>query len=162
MTIYFYKADDDYGCFSNFSHHPITLGGQDWPTVEHYYQAHKFLGTLDEPLMAVIRQAPSPEIAARLGRDRRRRPRPDWDQIKPQLMYDAVKVKFLSHLDIQQILLNTGEEYLVENSPVDDFWGCGADGCGQNHLGRILMTIRSELRQQRPSCYPPHLKSRNP
>ncbi|OAB59832.1 Swarming motility protein ybiA [Phormidium willei BDU 130791] len=162
MTIYFYKADDDYGCFSNFSHHPITLGGQHWPTVEHYYQAHKFLGTLDEPLMAVIRQAPSPEAAARLGRDRRRQPRPNWNQIKPQLMYEAVTVKFLSHLDIQQILLNTGEEELIENSPVDYFWGCGADGSGQNHLGRILMTIRSELRQQQPSCHPPHLKTRDP
>lgn len=145
MTIYFYKAQDDYGCFSNFSPHPIEIGGQTWPTVEHYYQAHKFLGTPDEPLMVRIRQAPSPEEAARLGRDRRRQPRPDWNQTKPQLMYEAVKLKFRTHLDIQQILLDTGDEELIENSPVDYFWGCGADGSGQNHLGRILMTIRSEL-----------------
>ena len=123
MTIYFYKAQDDYGCFSNFSPHPIEIGGQTWPTVEHYYQAHKFLGTPDEPLMVRIRQAPSPEEAARLGRDRRRQPRPDWNQTKPQLMYEAVKLKFRTHLDIQQILLDTGDEELIENSPVDYFWG---------------------------------------
>lgn len=41
--IYFYKAHDPYGCFSNFSLHPIHCEALDWPTVEHFYQAHKFL-----------------------------------------------------------------------------------------------------------------------
>ncbi|MFM2063889.1 MAG: hypothetical protein RLZZ507_3560, partial [Cyanobacteriota bacterium] len=38
MTIYFYKVWQPYGCFSNFSPHPIEIEGVDWPTVEHYYQ----------------------------------------------------------------------------------------------------------------------------
>lgn len=37
---------------------------------------------------------------------------------------------------------------LVEDSPHDGFWGCGADGAGSNHLGRILERVRSELLAQ--------------
>ncbi|WP_197091334.1 hypothetical protein [Paenibacillus algorifonticola] len=45
MTIYFYKIDDDYGCFSNFSKHGFELGNKYWMTSEHYFQAQKFVGT---------------------------------------------------------------------------------------------------------------------
>jgi ribA/ribD-fused uncharacterized protein len=40
-TINFYSARDEYGCFSNFSRHPIFLDGKRWPTSEHYFQAQK-------------------------------------------------------------------------------------------------------------------------
>ena len=43
MTIYFYTKTDKYGEFSNFSKHGIEMNGQWWPTVEHYFQAQKFL-----------------------------------------------------------------------------------------------------------------------
>ena len=45
MTIYFYSVREEYGCFSNFSAHAITLKGKRWPTTEHYFQAQKFPGT---------------------------------------------------------------------------------------------------------------------
>jgi len=35
----------------------------------------------------------------------------------------------------------------MENSPTDYYWGCGKDGTGRNELGKILMKIRSKLRQ---------------
>jgi hypothetical protein len=35
----------------------------------------------------------------------------------------------------------------VENSPTDDYWGCGAHGGGRNKLGKILMSVRDELRR---------------
>ncbi|MBO9998660.1 MAG: NADAR family protein [Cyanobacteria bacterium SID2] len=148
MTIYFYKVDREYGCFSNFSPHDIQVEGQTWKTVEHYYQAQKFLGTDDEPLMAVIHAVATPEAAAQLGRDRSRTCRRDWDVVKTTVMYEAVKLKFLTHADIRQILLDTGDELLIEDSPVDYFWGCGAERTGDNHLGKILMRVREEIRQQ--------------
>lgn len=37
MTIRFYKVNDKYGCFSNFSKHGFELGGKYWPTSEHYF-----------------------------------------------------------------------------------------------------------------------------
>ena len=148
MTIYFYKVCDPYGCFSNFSPHPIQVEGSYWQTVEHYYQAQKFVGTENERLIAVIRQTQTPMEAATLGRDRTRKLRPDWEQVKRQVMWQGVLTKFLTHTDIQAILLDTGDELIVEDSPTDYYWGCGQDKTGQNQLGEILMNVRQEVRQR--------------
>jgi len=145
MVIYFYKADKPYGCFSNFSPHEIIIDNKKWPTVEHYYQAHKLLGTPDQHLMEVIRQVETPEQAAAIGRDRARTVRVDWKTAKNEVMWQGVLTKFLTHKEIQAVLLNTGEELLVENSPRDYYWGCGKDGTGQNQLGKMLMQVRSYL-----------------
>jgi ribA/ribD-fused uncharacterized protein len=146
MTIYFYKVDEPYGCFSNFSPHGIRRKGLHWPTVEHYYQAHKFIGVEDESIIAKIRNAPTPDEAAKLGRDPSRTVRSNWDWVKLGIMREAVLTKFLTHLDIQGILLGTEDLLIVEDSPTDYFWGCGADRTGQNHLGQMLMSVREEIR----------------
>jgi N-glycosidase YbiA len=146
LIIYFYKVDAPYGCFSNFSPHSIELDGESWATVEHYYQAHKFEGTKFEYLMAEIQAAPTPELAAKIGRDPAHQPHADWDLHKCEIMYRAIWQKFSSHPDIQQVLLDTLNTEIVEDSHVDYFWGCGIDRSGQNQLGRILMQVRSELR----------------
>ncbi len=148
MTIYFYKVNEPYGCFSNFSPHGIELQGMNWPTVEHYYQAQKFVGTADAALIPVIHAVQTPDQAAALGRDRTRKVRPDWAGVKTQVMQIAVLKKFLTHTDIQAILISTGDQLLVENSQTDYYWGCGRDKTGQNHLGKIIMNVRQEIRQQ--------------
>lgn len=148
MTIYFYKADQSYGCFSNFSLHPIQLEGTFWSTVEHYYQAQKFIGTENEGLIITIQNAKTPMEAATIGRDRTLKLRCDWEQVKTQVMWQGVLTKFLTHTDIQKILLDTGDELIVEDSPIDYYWGCGRDKTGQNQLGKILMKVRQDIRQQ--------------
>jgi N-glycosidase YbiA len=146
IKIYFYKINNPYGCFSNFSPHSIELAGANWATVEHYYQAQKFLGTKLEDLMVQIQAAPTPEIAAQIGRKPEHQPHSDWDRRKPAVMYRAVLQKFRTHLSIQQILIETGSAEIIEDSPVDYFWGCGREGTGTNHLGRILMEVRDRLK----------------
>jgi ribA/ribD-fused uncharacterized protein len=147
MTIYFYKVWQPYGCFSNFSPHPIEIQGTYWPTVEHYYQAQKFVGSEEAIIIPSIHAAPTPEEAAALGRYGTRKLRSDWEMVKTDVMRAAVLKKFITHTDIRAVLLVTGNEVLVENSPTDYFWGCGADKTGQNHLGKILMSVREEIRQ---------------
>ncbi|MBE9128968.1 MULTISPECIES: NADAR family protein [unclassified Coleofasciculus] len=143
MTIYFYGTrEKPYGCFSNFSSHGFELDGVWWHTSEHYFQAQKFAGT---PHLEQIRQVKTPKDAASMGRDRSRPLRPDWEQVKDDIMRKAVLCKFETHADIREILLSTGDERIVENSPIDYYWGCGADGSGQNRLGQILMEIRERL-----------------
>jgi ribA/ribD-fused uncharacterized protein len=63
-------------------------------------------------------------------------------------MRRAVFKKFITHPHIREILLITGDEMLIENSPTDYFWGCGANHTGENHLGKILMSVRAEIRLQ--------------
>lgn len=144
MAIRFYSTRErPYGCFSNFSAHPIEIDGKRWPTSEHYFQAQKFAGTAHE---GEVRHAPSPMIAARMGRSRERPLRPDWEQVKDEVMRRAVFAKFETHADLRAILLETGAEEIVEDTPQDRYWGCGPDGTGKNMLGRILMEVRGILR----------------
>lgn len=42
-VIHFYSENADYGCFSNFSLHPVVIDGVTYPTTEHYFQAQKFI-----------------------------------------------------------------------------------------------------------------------
>ncbi len=146
MTIFFYKVCEPYGCFSNFSLHSIQIEGKVWQTSEHYYQAQKFVGTRDQTLCQRIYNAPSPEMAAVIGRNPCHSVRPDWDAVKLSIMYEAVLTKFMTYGDLTEILLSTGVQMIIENSPTDFYWGCGSDGRGQNHLGKILMQIRQEMR----------------
>ena len=147
MTIYFYKVEDPYGYFSNFSPHGIYIDDRDWQTVEHFYQAQKYVGSPDESMIPLIAAAPTPEEAAALGRDRTLTVRADWEEVKRPIMRSAVLQKFLTHSDIQEKLLATGDEIIVENSAKDYYWGCGADRTGHNYLGKTLMAVRQEIRE---------------
>ncbi|MBD2693682.1 NADAR family protein [Anabaena catenula] len=143
MTIYFYSTREEYGCFSNFSPHGFTLDDLYWTTSEHYFQAQKFIGTSHSEQIRLVK---TPKDAARMGRQRNRPLRSDWEQVKDDIMRKALLCKFSSHSDIREILLSTGNQKLVENSPIDYYWGCGSDGSGKNMLGIILMEIRELLR----------------
>jgi ribA/ribD-fused uncharacterized protein len=141
-VINFYHLGEEYGCFSNFWHAPIQLHGATWPTSEHYFQAQKFAGT---PREAEIREAKSPMIAARMGRSRAHKLRPDWETVKDAIMREAVLAKFTQHAELLRILLETGDAQLVEHTENDAYWGDGGDGSGRNMLGEILMSVREEL-----------------
>ena len=83
-----------------------------------------------------------------MGRDRSLPLRSDWEQVKDDVMREAALQKFSTHADIREILLATGDKVLVENSPIDYYWGCGKDGSGKNKLGQILMEVREILRNE--------------
>lgn len=155
--IFFFKTWDPHGAFSNFSLHPIQMPDENgdyytWPSVEHYYQANKFVGVnnpVAKKVLDDIKSAKSPEEAARLGRKiQRQHPdlvRSDWESTKIDVMYRALKCKFATYPNLTSMLLSTVGSVLVEASPHDLFWGGGRDGEGLNYLGRLLMQLRSEF-----------------
>ena len=144
--IRFYSVDGEYGAFSNFAPYSITVAKKRWPTSEHYFQAQKFLEPRDQER---VRSARTPSLAAREGRDRRKRLRRDWDSVKVSVMRKAVEAKFTQHPDLRALLLSTGDAELIEHTDADDFWGDGGDGSGRNVLGRILMDVRELLRSDK-------------
>ncbi|MDB5320671.1 MAG: hypothetical protein JWN40_2302 [Phycisphaerales bacterium] len=145
MPIRFYRVNEPYGLFSNFSPHPITMDGKRWPTTEHYFQAQKFT---DPAQFAAIRAAKSPMIAARLGRDRKAKLRRDWESVKDDVMRAAVLAKFRAHADARELLLSTGDQQIIEDTTDDHYWGCGTRGTGRNRLGQILEEVRAQLRAE--------------
>jgi N-glycosidase YbiA len=145
MPILFYGTKEiPYGCFSNFSAQPFKLGNQTWPTSEHYFQAMKFFPNWNH--LKAIREMPSPMQAAKAGRSRARPLRPDWETVKDDIMRVAVLAKFEQNPEIAKILLETGDEELIENTTIDHYWGIGSTGTGLNMLGKILMETREKLR----------------
>lgn len=142
--IKFYSVSAAFGAFSNFSPHPVKLKGKTWPTTEHYFQAQKFAGT---PHEEEIGQIVSPMIAARMGRDRRRPLRRDWERVKEDVMRDALRAKFTQHDALRTLLLSTGDAPIVEHTRNDRYWADGGDGTGRNRLGELLVELREQLRK---------------
>jgi ribA/ribD-fused uncharacterized protein len=140
--IEFYRTNGKYGCFSNFSKHAFTLDNKLWPTSEHYFQAKKFEGEPDEE---EIRLSDSPNSAAKMGRQRTRPLRVDWEQVKDDVMYTALKAKFTQNQSIRIKLIETEDAEIVEHTKNDSYWGDAGDGSGKNMLGKLLMRLRTEL-----------------
>lgn len=147
-TINFYKTNEEYGCFSNFSRHPVKYKNIVWPTSEHAFQAQKFAGT---PYETEILNAKTPREAATLGRDKSKPLRNDWELVKDDIMREIVFCKFYEHKDLQNILLSTEDAEIVEHTINDSYWGDGGDGSGKNMLGKILMETRDLLKVETKS-----------
>lgn len=132
------KFEEENWFLSNFYPSPIVYEGIAYPTVEHAYQAAKTLDMRARQKISLLR---SPNAAKKMGRivDIRA----DWEEIKLAVMYDCLRLKFADPI-LKQKLLDTGSVQLVEGNWWGDvFWGV-CKGKGQNHLGKLLMRIRSE------------------
>ena len=136
-----------YNFLSNF--YPVTIYPTDtedlypdftYPSVEHAFQAAKTDSINEKKWIA---NAASPVIAKRLGRQVTLRK--DWHEIKLGEMICLVYEKFKDNNKLQKLLLDTGDEELVEGNNWNDcYWGV-CRGRGENHLGKILMNIRRKL-----------------
>jgi ribA/ribD-fused uncharacterized protein len=156
--LFFSRDRPEFGFLSHFHPSPIMLDGEVWPTVEHYYQTQK---SLDPRYQRAIRACETPGQAKQLAADphptlkraskswfkaMNRPPRPDWMEIKRDVMRKADTAKYAQYPDLAERLLACGEAEIIEDSPYDAFWGTGPDGAGENWAGRILMEVREALR----------------
>jgi ribA/ribD-fused uncharacterized protein len=155
--ILFYNKGEPYYEFTNFwDKHPIKLDGKIWPTSEHYFQAQKYTGNVNEELLKeAIRKIPTANEVYQVINGKKHHIykdlfqkgiRPDWKKVNVKIMHKVVKAKFEQHKDLKKLLLSTENRELIENSKTDRFWGVGKDGKGQNMLGEVLMQVRDELR----------------
>lgn len=120
---------------SNFYPSPICYQGDEYPNVEAAFQAAK----TDSPQeRAKIRELTNPVMAKRKGR--KVTLRPNWEVVKLGVMKELVHQKFTRHADLKAKLLSTGDAELVETIRGRRAWN--------NHLGQILMEVRSEIRSQ--------------
>lgn len=131
-------TEDLYKPWSNFAMRAFTLDGEEWPSVEHYYQAMK--NPDDADYVESVRTAPTAWEAKKLGKGTKLRD--GWDKIKRTLMAQAVRAKFDAHPDLQKALFESGTCPIHENRP-DPWWGGGPNyPKGKNWLGLILENLR--------------------
>ena len=132
--------DGPYRFLSNFWPCELEYGGIKFTTVEAAFQACK---TLDEFKRLEISRMTAPQ-AKKAGKSLQLRK--DWEQVKLDIMYQLVRQKFYRNMSLHRKLLDTGDLQLVEgNWWGDTFWGI-CNGQGHNHLGKILMKVRDELK----------------
>jgi hypothetical protein len=171
--VVFSAADRPFGQLSNFW--PVEggmwFGGVSYATSEHAYQAQKFLGPHAAPAdlraAALVKQQSTPYKAKLLAGQRPiprkfewqralaaladglkedgARLRPDWEDVKVDVMRRVLRSKFLGNAACRTVLLATGTRTLVERSATDTFWGQTALGVGRNMLGTLLMELRDLL-----------------
>jgi ribA/ribD-fused uncharacterized protein len=130
----------EYRFLSNFSPSLITIDGLDYPTVEHAFQALK---TENATEREIVRTARTPGQAKKLGR--RVTLRTDWNTVRVGVMKMLLEKKFSDKV-LRAELLATDDAELVEGNYWNDtFWGV-CRGRGENWLGKLLMEIRSSIR----------------
>lgn len=139
--------EDEYYMLSNFSSHAIEYLGVLYMTPEHAYQAAKFN---DQEVKDKVRNARSSFRCKAVARQYEKEFQvSNWNDIRISVMEDILRAKVSQHEDVKEALLKTGNAQIVENSPVDYFWGCGADNTGQNEVGKAWVRVREELKSKK-------------
>lgn len=144
------KFRGKYGFLSNFhSAEFIDENGRVWPTVEHYYQAHKTLNYESQEDIRLTHDLREVKLKGRYVDWRS-----DWDDVKQRTMLFALRQKFSQNSELGARLLETEDSHLTEgNDWHDNEWGdCECSACkrveGQNLLGKLLMQVREELKEE--------------
>ena len=140
MAIKFYRLKDPGGFMSNYWKARMFIYGRWWNWVEAPYQAAKTNVMAEKDAIWKAEKANDSRL---LGQ--KVTIVPDWDFLKRDIMRECCMAKFLQHPELRKQLMETGTEELIEDSPIDWYWGCGKDGTGQNVLGQVLMEIRQYL-----------------
>ena len=138
-----------WGGLSNFGAYPLEVNGIAIPTSEALYQACRF--PAEPELQRLVISQPNPMAAKIEANKKADRTRADWFDINVRLMRWVLRVKLACNYEsFGHLLDSTGEMPIVEYSRRDRFWGAryeGSELVGVNALGRLLMELREQLRE---------------
>lgn len=127
---------------SNYFPAQVQLWGMTFPSAESAYQAAKF--AQQPQLMAQFTRF-NGEAAKKAAHQFKRNQRPDWYAVKEAVMLDVLRAKFQQNPELRNLLLATGDVYLVNHTKHDAYWGDAGNGKGKNRLGYLLMQVRGEM-----------------
>lgn len=133
--------DGEYRFLSNFYPATFVWQGVLWSTSEHAYQAAKTTVPAERELIIRLKTATEAKRAGKVVTMR-----PDWNDVKVDIMLDIVFHKFNQNPELKAKLMATGLAHIEEgNNHHDRIWGVcpPGSGKGRNELGKILMDIRA-------------------
>jgi len=140
-AIYFYTPAFD--ALNNFSAHTVDIWSHRFPTAEHAFQWRKFRDVRPD-LSDSILAAGCPEEAQRIAHANKPAQPKDWHERKVAVMEEILRAKLAQHETVRDALTRSGRRRIVENSPIDEFWGAGPKGTGKNMVGVLWVKIRDE------------------
>lgn len=139
--VFFYEQE--FYVLSNFSSFTLMWRGFKFDTSEAVYHWEKFPEYPN--LQDYIRNAPSAHDAYHFAQRYKSLYRPDWDNVKVNIMREILLEKVKQHPYVKQKLSETGDRELIEDSWRDNFWGWGPNKDGRNVLGKLWMEIRDSI-----------------
>ena len=144
--IRFGRRSGIYPEFSNFWNCRIKWNGLVYSNAEAVFQAQKPLIEEEQLKFVNLNGGQAKQLGRKITL------RSDWESIKFQTMCDIVYAKFSQNEKLKELLLNTGTEYIMEDTTgwQDNIWGhCSCDRCkskpSKNLLGLALMFTRAKL-----------------
>lgn len=127
------------------------FAGMEWQSVEHCYQAMKFVGAHQLMMLQSMKPRKKERDEAfgeriwEMGQ-RRSELRPDWEAVKVEIMYNINAAKYWQHPDLQVDLLGTGDAEIVGVPSIAWISSSGKEEKWSTWNGVIQMRIREELR----------------
>ncbi len=143
-AVYFYTPR--FYPLDNFSAFVVQLWGKEFRTAEHAYQWKKYIDSYPDIAQQIF-DATSPNAAIKIANENKDKVTKEWHDTKVAIMEDILIAKIEQHEKIRMVLLETERRTIIENSPIDSFWGTGPDGTGNNELGKLYMKLRQRLVQ---------------
>jgi ribA/ribD-fused uncharacterized protein len=150
----------EYYFLSNFYNAKVFWDGITYDNNEAAFQSAK---TTDKTVRDFMFAGVDAPTAKKTGR--KIQLRPDWEEVKFDVMYEIVKAKFTQNPYLKAKLLETGNEELQEGNCWHDntYGNCLCYKCrnitGKNILGEILMKVRSELKDVCDYCNEEDIKN---
>jgi N-glycosidase YbiA len=135
--------------FSPYTGHAIEMNGLVFPTVEHAYQCKRYT---DPAIIEEIRTARSAVKAWEISSKYKHLQIPEFknESYKLEVMMELMRLKAAQHADVRKALLDSKDQiivkHIVSGPPGDGFWDDGEDGKGLNHMGKMWMQVRGELK----------------
>ena len=162
-TVFFWKDDEENGCFSNWFRRKFVIDDFEYLFVEQYMMAQKAKLFHDAERYTAILRATQPWECKDLGKQVKPFDSKAWDTLKYEVVKTANRAKYEQNPDLKSKLLETGDAILAEASPSDTIWGIGMDAAtaaetnpaewpGQNLLGKILMELRAEFAEKKAAA----------
>lgn len=143
--------------FSQWYESPFVVDNVTYLTAEHYMMAEKARLFGDQQIEEKVLKCLNPGAAKALGRSVQGFDETRWVENRFPIVVRGNFAKFSQDERLRNLLLQTGDQVLVEASPVDSIWGIGlaeSDPAatkpeqwkGLNLLGFALMQVRDQLR----------------
>lgn len=156
-AVFFHKPEEPCGFLSNWYLSDFVLDGIKFTSNEQYimYQKCRIFG--DDVSAEAVLQTNDVDKQQQIGRNASGYNDNVWAGMRQLVAVKGLYAKFSQNDNLKQILLATGEAYLVECAVGDTTWACGislydkdrfdsSKWRGQNILGFALMEVRNKLK----------------
>lgn len=162
-VIGFHNADDPHFGFSNWYRSTFLYAARGYVCTEQYMMFQKVrLGGRDDLAVKIMGTDDPEKMKYYAGPEcfpEYMKVKDIWDKIREHVVFRGVRAKFRQNEMLMKELLSTGNSLLCECAGQDRVWGVGinykaggwedpSNWKGDNLLGRVLMTVREQIRDE--------------